>query len=416
MANSKMVLPIVLLLLSTPVCSKVILEYFWNSECAACKLLAKEMFFEKLEEKYGSNLIVKKYNTDNSENRDYFKTKYNGEILPHVVINERINLIGYAEITKNTERIIQEEIRNGGVSTVAFTSSMLIKPKINPILTPVVQKTKEETSTQKRPLTRYERISLLLEDIEKKIGNLELMGIDVTEEKESLNKLQFKLRGLDGKENEDDYEPRLNEVRIMGEKLDEKITENEKNLAYDMLSKARDDLIPPREIFFISPTGRELLTKANEYIERANYQYRVAETAYYSKDYLKAYTWAATSLNSIKNAKELISKAEIMEEAYIRENIQEDSRTVNKYAEGLRYNDEKINKLRNEISTLKSEIKFYEDGIATHSRGIEELNSEMKELSKNINSKRERNWSYKLGLLIYITMLLLSAPIKESGL
>ncbi len=414
MENRKMVIPVVLLLLLTPASSKVFLEYFWNSECSSCKFLAKEMFFEKLQEKFGSSLIIKKYNTDDSENRDYFKTKYNGKILPHVVINGKINLIGYAEITQNTERIIQDEIRKGGISTIAFTTTTLITPKINPVSTPNIQKTITEISPKNKPLSRYERVSLLLVDLEEKIGNLELMGLDVSEEKEILGKLQFKFKALEGKEKEDDYEPRLNEVNIMGEKLDEKIKENEKDLAYEMLSNAREELMSPIEIFVISPSGKGLINKANEYIENANFQYRVAETAYYSNDYLKAYTWAATSINSIENAKELTSKTEAMDDAYIKENIHEDSNTVNKYAKGLRENNEKMSKLQNEASTLKSEIRFYEDGIVTHSKGIEELNSQMKGISEDINSNRERNWSYKLGLLLYLTMLLLTAPIKEN--
>ncbi len=359
----------------------VLVEYFWNEECAPCRLLAKEMFFENLQARWGENAVVRKINTDIPENKDYFISSYKKNnpslIVPYVVIDKRIHLIGYNKIKQDIDSFIREELKTGGISIKASIPRKTLD-------------TSPEGIIFLRDLTREN-----IDRVDKEIMNARNMGITISRPRELISSAKNIFLTAETFFEQDDLVNAAQEYQKANSVAEEAHTllkENERLYAKNYIDEASGAIWAIKQSIERAQKSGENVGLVDEELSRAEYQLKVALNSFEENDYVKASAWAKTTLDTTENVKKGFYESRLIQ-------YQKD---VYYYSQQVESKQKEMYELMKEAKDKKRLADYYKNDTRLYRDWYEVYQSKILQKQKELNelSMKTKIWKSGIGLIL----------------
>ncbi|MFQ6051580.1 MAG: hypothetical protein ACE5K4_07795 [Candidatus Hydrothermarchaeota archaeon] len=359
----------------------VLVEYFWNEECAACKLLAKEMFFEKLQDRWGDNVVVRKINTDIPENKDYFISSYKknnpGLIVPYVVIDKRIHLLGYDEIKQNTDYFIQQELKSGGIPIRLSDSKKILD-------------TSPEAVIFLRDLAKTN-----IDRVEREIMSVRNVGITTSKPRElisSAKKIFLTAETLFEKDDLVNAAQEYKKASSLAEEAYNSLKEDERIYAKNFVDEASGAVWALKQSVERAKKSGENVGEVDEELSRAEYQLKVSLSSFEKGDYIKAISWAKTTLDTTENVKKTFYESRLIQ--YQKEVYYYSQRVESKQKEMYELM-KKANDKKRLADYYKNDTRLYRDWYEVYQTKILQKQKELEDLSM-----KAKIWKSGIGLIL----------------
>ncbi|MFQ6052116.1 MAG: thioredoxin domain-containing protein [Candidatus Hydrothermarchaeota archaeon] len=373
MIKLKILLLILMLLFFCPVCSHqaVLLEYFWNEDCGACKLV--EPMLEEIKSRYGDNVVIKKYNTRDPTSRPFID-KYNVEFLPHIVVDEHIALVKYQEIKANLFRVVQEELEAGGI----------------PISLPSEVEVSSEGVIFLRDLAKTN-----IERVDEEILNVRSIGMSTSKPRELLASARDVFLAAETFFERDDLVNAAREYQkanSLAEEAYSTLIENERIYAKSRIDEASGVIWALKQSIERAKKEGEDVSDVSEKLARAEYQLSVAWNAFEEEDYVKAISWAKTTIDTSENVKQGFYESRLtqLQKDIYYYSQQVESKQKEMYEEMKRAKDKK-----RLADYYKNDTRLYRDWYEVYQTKIMQKKKELDELSI-----KTKIWKGGIGLIL----------------
>ncbi len=328
---------------------------------------------EEIKNIYGNNVVIKKYNTRDSTSRPFID-RYNVEYLPHIVVDEQIALIKYQEIKANLFHVIQEELEVGGI-TISLPEQVDIS---------------SEGIIFLRDLAKAN-----IDRVEKEILNLRPIGITTSKPRElivSANNVFLTAETFFEKDDLVNAAREYQKANTLAEEAYSSLIENERFYAKNNIDEANGIIWALKQSIERAKKENENVSDVSEKLARAEYQLSVAWNAYEEEDYVKAISWAKTTVDTSENVKQGFYESRLTQ-------LQRDIYYCSQQVEGKQkemYEEmKKANDKKRLVEYYKNDTRLYRDWYEVYQTKIMQEQEELDELSM-----KTKIWKGGIGLVL----------------